>query len=533
VTLRVRDATFDLFRRRGMTTMFGNPGSTELPMLGEFADDFTYVLGLQEAVAVGMADGFAQASGRAALVNLHTAPGVGNGMGAIFNAQANHSPVVVTAGQQARSLITLQANLTNRDAVRVTDPFVKWSYEPPRAADVPLALARATHLAELPPRGPTFVSIPMDDWAAGVDPGDAEAALARAVDGRAAPSAAAIEALAARLEAATKPALVAGPDIDASGGWDAAVALAERQRLEVWATPPPGGGRIGFPEGHPSFRGSLPPAIGPAGEMLAPYDLVLCAGTSVFPYYPNIPGPLLREGTELVAITSDPDEAARAPMGEAIVADVALTLEALAAAVGESERAAPEPLPPPQAGEESDPLMPTMVHHTLAQAFPDDGIVVVESPSSTLAVRNQLRISRPGSYFFGAGGGLGFGLAAAIGVQLAQPDRPVVCVLGEGSVQYAVTGFWTAAAYGVPVTFLVLNNSEYAILKWFGQIEQVDGAPGLDLPALDCAAVAAGYGVASRRVAGRDELHAALADAIAAEEPRLVEVPVTPGMALF
>src|SRR5947207_994916 len=175
----VREVSFELFREHGMTTIFGNPGSTELPMLAEFPDDFTYVLGLQEAVAVGMADGFAQASGQPTLVNLHTAPGVGNAMGAIFNAQANHSPLVVTAGQQARSLMTLQANLTNRDAVRVTDPFVKWSYEPPRAEDVPLALARATHMATLPPRGPTFVSLPMDDWAREVHPADVREAVVR------------------------------------------------------------------------------------------------------------------------------------------------------------------------------------------------------------------------------------------------------------------------------------------------------------------------------------------------------------------
>jgi benzoylformate decarboxylase len=174
-----------------------------------------------------------------------------------------------------------------------------------------------------------------------------------------------------------------------------------------------------------------------------------------------------------------------------------------------------------------------MVHHTLGEVFPDDGIVVLESPSSTLALRNQLRISRPGSYYFGAGGGLGFGLAAAVGVQLAQPDRPVVCVVGEGSVQYAVTAFWSAAAYDVPVTFLVLRNSEYAILKWFGSIEQVEGAPGLDLPELDCAAVAQGYGVESKRVSARDELREELSSAIAAPKPRLVEVGVTPGMALF
>ena len=529
----VREAAFELFRARGMTTVFGNPGSTELPMLADFPDDFDYVLGLQEAVAVGMADGFAQASGRPALVNLHTAPGLGNAMGAIFNAQANHAPLVITAGQQARSLMTLQANLTNRDAVRVTDPFVKWSYEPPRAADVPLALARATHLATLPPLGPTFVSVPMDDWAAEVDPTDAAEAINRRVSGLAVADPGAVAALARRLEAASSPVLVAGPDIDAAGAWDAAVALAERLRLPVWATPPPGGGRLGFPEGHPNFRGSLPPAIGPAGETLAAYDLVLAVGTSVFPYYPNIPGRLLAEGTELVAITSDPDEAARAPMGDAIVADVRLTLEALTEAVPEPDRPAPEPLPPPEAGEETDPLSPTMVHHTLAEVSPDDSIVVLESPSSTLALRNQLRISRPGSYYFGAGGGLGFGLAAAIGVQLAEPNRPVVCVLGEGSVQYAVTGFWTAAAYSVPVAFLVLRNSEYAILKWFGSIEQVDGAPGLDLPALDCAAVAAGYGVPSGRVADREELRVALEAAISSDRPQLVEVEVTPGMALF
>src|ERR671937_3194362 len=165
----VREAAFELFRRKGMTTMFGNPGSTELPMLAEFPADFRYVLGLQEAVVVGMADGYAQASGRPTLVNLHTAPGVGNGMGAIFNAQANKAPLVITAGQQARSLMTLQANLTNRDAVRMPHPLVKWGYEPPRAEDVPHTLARAIHMASLPPKGPVFVSIPMDDWGAEVD----------------------------------------------------------------------------------------------------------------------------------------------------------------------------------------------------------------------------------------------------------------------------------------------------------------------------------------------------------------------------
>ena len=526
----VREVAFDLLRAHGMTTMFGNPGSTELPMLADFPEDFRYVLALQEAVAVGMADGYAQASGTVGHVNLHTAPGVGNAMGAIFNAQANKTPLLVTAGQQVRAQMTYQANLTNRDATRMPHPLVKWSYEPPRAQDVPAALARGIHLASLPPAGPVFVSLPMDDWTAEADAGDAARTVARRVSGVAGADPEAVTALAARIDAAASPVMVAGGDLDACGAWEAAVALAEKAGLPVWATPAPGGGRIGFPEGHPHFRGVLPPAIGPAGQALEGHDLVLVAGSSVFPYYPYIPGPPLPEGTELVAITRDPDEAARAPVGDAIVADPRLTLEALIAAVG--ERPAPEPKPGPDPPEKSDPMGGGQVHAVLADVLGDDGIVVVESPSSTAALRTRLRISHPGSYYFSAGGGLGFGLPAAIGVRLAQPRRPVVCVLGEGSAQYAVTGFWTAVAYDVPVTFLVLNNAEYSILKWFAGMEQVEGAPGLDLAKLDTAAVASAYGVSSRRVDGEDELRDALTAGLASGAPNLVEVRTAPGMSL-
>ena len=525
----VREAAFDLFRSAGMTTIFGNPGSTELPMLADFPEDFDYVLGLQEAVVVGMADGFAQASGRPTLVNLHTAPGVGNAMGAIFNAQANHSPLVITAGQQVRAQMTLQANLTNRDAAAMPHPLVKWSYEPPRPEDVPMALGRAAHLAALPPRGPVFVSVPMDDWTAEVDSNYAAHQIARSVDGRAGAAPSLVEDLAERLSAARNPALVAGPDIDAGGAWEAAVALAERQRLAVFASPAPGGGRIGFPESHPQFQGILPPAIGPLAEALEGHDLVIVAGSSAFPYYPYIEGPLLAEGTSLVLITSDPDEAARAPMGDAIVADIRLTLESLLAACPESERKPPDPRPAPE--EPADASSPAAVIDALAGALPDDGILVVEAPSSTLAVRNRIRISRPGSYFFGAGGGLGFGLAAAVGVQIAEPARPVVCVVGEGSAQYAITALWSAVAHEVPLTVLVLRNDEYAILKWFAQMEGVEGAPGLDLPALESAAIAAAYGVSARRAEG-GEVGDALAAAISSPKPELVEVRVAGGMAM-
>jgi benzoylformate decarboxylase len=527
----VREATFELFRAHGMTTIFGNPGSTELPMLADFPEDFTYVLGLQELVVMGMADGYAQASGRPTHVNLHTAPGVGNAVGGIFNAQANKSPLVITAGQQVRAQITIEANLTNRDATIAPLPYVKWSHEPSRPQDVPGAVARAIHHASLPPRGPAFVSIPMDDWGEEADEDRARSATARHVNGRATPDDRALSALADRLAQARAPVLVAGPDIDASGGWDAAIALAEKQRLPVWASPATGGSRLGFPENHPNFAGVLPPAIGPLSETLKGHDLVLVVGSSVFPYYPYIPGPLLAEGTALVAITSDPGEAARAPMGDAIVGDVALALARLVDLVPAAERVAPEPRPAPGDPSEADPLSGSEAMAALAEVWPQDGIVVVETPSTTLALRNRLRISRPGSYYFCASGGLGFGISAAVGVQLAQPERPVVCVLGEGSAQYGITALWSAVAYKVPVTFLVLRNDEYMILKWFAMLEQVSGAPGLDLPGLDVAAVAAAYGMPAREVSGRDELTEALRDSIAADDgPRLVQVPVASGM---
>jgi benzoylformate decarboxylase len=278
--------------------------------------------------------------------------------------------------------------------------------------------------------------------------------------------------------------------------------------------------------------GILPPAIGPLSELVKPYDLVIVAGSSVFPYYPNIPGPLLPDGTALVAITSDPDEAARAPMGDVIVADPGLTLAALAEQAGDSDREPPPARPDPEPAEDSDPMSPSAAAAELAEVFPEDGIAVVESPSATLAIRNRLRLSRPGSWFFGAGGGLGFGLSAAVGVQMAQPGRPTVCVVGEGSAQYAIQAFWSAAAYEVPLTVLVLRNEEYAILKWFAELESVTGAPGLDLPKLDVAALAAGYGVNARHAGSREELRSLLADAIASPRPELVEVRVAPGMAL-
>ena len=409
---------------------------------------------------VGMADGYAQASGRTTVANLHTAPGVGNAMGAIFNAQANHSPLLITAGQQARAQITLQANLTNRDAIRMPHPLVKWSYEPPRAEDVPLALAHGAHLAALPPRGPVFVSLPMDDWYAEVDEADAARRRSRAGSTAApSPTRRRSRALAERLDGAANPVLVAGPDIDASGAWDAAVALAERQRLPVWATPGDRRRPARLPRGPPQLprrpaAGDRPGRPDPRGPRPDPRRRQL--GLPLLPPHPRAAAARGREAgrdhqrprrggagadgrRDRRRRRAHPGGAARG--GARVLAPGAGAEPGPAGNPGRPTRSTPRPSTPPS---------PRSSPRTRSSSS--------SRPSSTLALRNQLRLSRPGSYYFSAGGGLGFGLAASVGVQLAQPDRPVVCVLGEGSAQYAITAFWSAVAYKVPVTFLVLRN---------------------------------------------------------------------------
>ena len=480
--------------------MFGNPGSTELPMLADFPSDFRYVLGLQEAVVVGMADGYAQASGRASVANLHTAPGVGNAMGAIFNAQANHSPVLVTAGQQTRAQITLQANLTNRDAIRMPHPLVKWSFEPARAEDVPLALAHGAHLAGLPPQGPRLRLDPDGRLVrrgrrGRCRPGDrppGQGPRGRRPRGR------------PRARRATRGGLQPGLRRRPRHRRQRRLGRRRRPRRA------PAAARLGEP-GHRRRPHRLPrgppelprrPAAGdrpgrpdPRGARPDPRRRQL--GLPLLPAHPRAAA---AGGSEAGRDHQRPRRGLAGADGRRDRRRRQAHARGAARAGARVRRARlPSPTPAPRKSLRPTRSTPRPSTPRSAEVLPEDAIVVLESPASTLALRNQLRLSRPGSYYFSAGGGLGFGLAASVGVQLAQPDRPVVCVLGEGSAQYAITAFWSAVAYKVPVTYLVLRNTEYAILKWFAEVEQVSGAPGLDLPALDVAAVAAGYGVNTTR----------------------------------
>jgi benzoylformate decarboxylase len=515
----VRDAAYELFRAHSLTTVFGNPGSTELPFLAALPNDFRYVLGLHEGAAVAMADGYAQATGHGALVNVHSLPGVASAMGALVNAAAARVPLVIVAGQQVRGLLTMEALLANPDPVTLPRPLVKWSAEPPRPQDVPAALARAITVASQPPRGPVVVSVPADDWTVQLDdpPGH------RVVSGRQAPMPSAVRAVADRLTAAANPVLLVGAGVDAENGWEAAVVLAERCALPVyWA---PLEHRCGFPTAHPAFQSMLPASRAGLRKALQGHDLVLVAGATVFRYYVDGDGPLLPPGAELVLITSDPDQAARAPVGDAVVGDVGMALRWLVAAVPATVRRAPPagPPPPPVPG---DALSVAAVHAALASVRSADVVVVAESPSSLRTCVEQVRFARPGSFFSPAGASLGFGLPAAIGIQLGQPDRPVIAVVGDGALQYSAPALWTAVHHHVPVTVVVLRNDGYGVLKDYRDRLGLTDVPGLDVPGLDHIALARGYGMPAHRADSTAELTEMLRRAIADPGPQLIEVPV-------
>ncbi|MEH1014208.1 benzoylformate decarboxylase [Micromonospora sp. CPCC 206060] len=521
----VRDTTYDLLRALGLTTVFGNPGSTEQPFLTGFPADFRYVLALQEASAVAMADGYAQATGRPAHVNLHTAPGTGNGMGNLVTAWHNRTPLIVTAGQQSREMLLLEPRLASPRATELPEPYVKWSHEPVRAQDIPAALMRAYATAVQPPAGPVFLSLPLDDWQ---QPADGPAAV-RGVSTRVAPDPERLGRFAAILAGSRNPVLVFGAAVDRSGAWPEAVALAERVRAPVWSAP--ASERAGFPEDHPLFQGVLPYAIGPLAERLRGHDVVLVVGAPVFRYYPHVPGEHLPPGARLLHVTDDPAEAARAPVGESLIGDAGLTLAALAELVPPADRTPPPPRPGPDEPADERPLTPDALFAALARVRPVDCVLVQESPSNLAALRRRLPTTRPASYFTMASGGLGYGLPAAVGVALAERDtgrhRPVIAVIGDGSFHYSVQAVWTAAQLRLPLLVVVPANQQYAILKSFAAFKQTPGVPGLDLPGLDLVAVARGYGATAYPVGSAEQLAEAVPAALAGDGPTVLAVPVS------
>ncbi len=516
--MNVREAVFALLREFGLTTVFGNPGSTELPMFRNFPADFRYVLGLQESVVVALADGFAQSRGDAALVNLHSAIGVGHAVGSIFTAFRNQSPLVITAGQQARSILPFEPFLYSEQAPQLPKPYVKWSIEPARAADVPEAIARAYHVAMQPPRGPAFVSVPVDDWDRPCDP-----VAARRVSALVAGDPQMLQQAAAALAIARRPTIVVGASVARDDAWDETLALAERLAAAVWVSPM--SSRNSFPEQHRLFAGFLPADRAAIVERLSGSDLILVLGAPVFTYHVEGSGPHIPVGARCIQLTDDPAAAARSAAGTAIVTNLKLGVAALLAHCNSGQRTPPviAPRPAPLPG---DRLTDAYLMQQIARLRPPDSVIVEEAPSSRGVMHDFLPITQRDTFYTCASGGLGHGLPAAVGVALARPDRKVIGLLGDGSAMYAIQGLWTAAEFRLPVAFIVINNASYRALDEFGRHFAIQTLPGTALPHLDFCALSAGHGVRSLRVDHGERLDAALRELFAAREPMLLEVCV-------
>jgi len=531
----VREATLALLRSFGLTSVFGNPGSTELPMFRDFPSDFRYVLGLQEAVVVGIADGYAQATRNAALVNLHSAVGVGHAMGNIFTAYKNRTPLVITAGQQARSILPYEPFLFSTQATELPRPYVKWSCEPARAEDVPAAIARAYYTAMQPPCGPTFVSIPVDDWDQLTDP-----VLPRAVSRSLRPDAVLLDTVGAALEKCSRPVFVVGAAVARDGAWNEVIALAERHQALVWASPM--SARNSFPERHRLFAGFLPANRERIVELLGGHDLVVALGSPVFTYHTEGFGPHVPVGAELFQLIDDPDMAAWTPVGTSVVCSLKQGITDLLARperdvrkrpAAQGRSAAPRVSPETTSSRGGSDITVEYLLQTLSELRPPDSIVVEEAPTARPVMHRYLPFDRADTFFTCASGGLGHSLPAAVGVALARSREGsasgprIIALMGDGSAMYSIQALWTAAQLGLSLTVVVINNSSYAALNEFARHFNMPGAVGTSLPGIDFTALATAQGGSGVRVTRAADLATALRDAIEGTGVRLVEVVTT------
>jgi benzoylformate decarboxylase len=517
--ITVKQATLDFLRSVGITRVFGNPGSTELGLLADWPSDLDYVLGLQEASVVGMADGYAQATRNAGFINLHSAAGVGHALGNIYTAHRNQTPLVITAGQQSRSILPLQPFLYAERASEFPRPYVKYSVEPARAADVPAAIARAYHIAMQPPCGPTFVSVPADDW---MQPCDRVAV--HSVSSERGPDVGEMQELVLALGASKRPAFVVGPAIDRAGVVDLMVAVAERARAAVWVSP--FSARCSFPETHSQFAGFLHASPSQLSDALRQHDLIVVVGAPVFTFHVEGHAAIFASDAALFQITDDTTAASVTPVGTSIIATMRPALQMLHDLLQDTKRDAPtgRAVPPPPNA--ADPIPADYLMHALHAAMPRDAVLVEEAPSHRPAMQKHWPMRGENSFYTMASGGLGWALPAAVGIALGHPRRRTVCLIGDGSAMYSFQALWTAVQRKLPLTVVVINNSGYGAMRSFSQIMQVRDIPGIDVPGIDFVTLAQSLGCAGRRVEGCAELAGAIAQGFEAEGPFLIEVVV-------
>ncbi len=541
-------AFLDLLKQEGVEYLFGNPGTTELPLMDAFAteNEIRYILGLQEAAVMAMADGYAQASGKLAVVNLHVTPGLGNAMGMLYDAQKAGSPILVTAGQHEQSFTATEPILW-ADLPTIARPLVKWSTEVTRLVDLPRLLHRAAKTALAPPTGPVFLSLPGD-----ILRGDADLDLMAPT--RIAPRTrgdkSAVEAAAALLANAKRPVIMAGDAVAQSHAHAELVELAELLGAPVYTEFVPN--TASYPTSHPLFRGSVVRLAPDTRKVLEQYDVLFSVGADLFTL--SLPSDVdpMPPGIDLIHLDVDPWEIGKNyPPKVAILGDPKGTLPDLIAAVREKMSAgarggahdrlktATDAIAAERAAliarakglASASPVHPLALLHAIGEMLPKDAVVVEEALSSSPGIRQLIRSDDPQSYFGLRGGGIGWGLPATIGVKLALPNRPVVGLIGDGSSMYTVQGLWTAARYKIGAIFVILNNTSYRILKqrlhnMRGLAEQADSYVGMELidPKIDFVSLARSLGVAADRARTVHEATDLLGKALKDGGPMLIDV---------
>jgi benzoylformate decarboxylase len=545
-----KTALLELLKQEGVRMMFGNPGTTELPLMDALAaeHELRYILALQEAPAMGMADGYAQASGQCAVVNLHAAPGLGNALGMLYDAQKAGAPILVTAGQHEQRF-NFTEPLLWADLPSIARPFVKWSEEVRRLADLPRAIHRAVKTALAPPTGPVFLSLPGDILtdSADLDLG-APSRVAAGIRG----DAGAIAQAAAILAKARSPVIIAGDAVPQGDALAELVALAEALGAPVYDEGM--ASRAMFPSSHPLYRGALvrlPEAI---SSMLGQHDLLVSIGADLFTL--SLPGEVeaMPPAYPVVHLDTNPWELAKNyPEQVSILGEPKITLPELTAAVLQARSAADtlaagkrlthvkaEGLASlhklhatADALAERRPIHPLALMQTIGRLLPDDAVVIDETVSSGTGLRRFLKSDDAQSFFGLRGGGIGWGLPAAIGVKLALPDRPVVALIGDGSAMYTIQGLWTAAREQLRMVFVIINNYSYRILKqrtnaMKGLAAQTDTyvAMDLDRPRVDFVSVSRGLGLAAHKATTLSDLADLLQQGLAADGPTLIDVEV-------
>ena len=545
-----RSAFLELLLDEGITHLFGNPGTTELAIMEAVPNfpELKYVLGLQESIVVGMADGYARASNRLVACNLHAAPGLGHAMGALYSAKFSGSPLLVTAGQYELGY-GLQEPMLYEALAPLAAPLVKWAVEVPRIEDLPRILRRAAKIALAPPTGPVFVSLPgniLDDEA------DLELGSPTRIESRVRPSDEAIDRLAARLLAAANPVVIAGSELANHDAFGEAAELVELLGAAVYQEPVPYNAR--FPSEHPASMGDLTRNQQKVRATLAAFDVVICLGADLLRMSPYSPVDPLPEGMAVIHVTErDWELGKNYPTEIALRANVRETLRALLPAL-RARRSADDTARASQriaafaprnwssqrkkargetlAAAAATPIDPRFLMMCVADSLPNDAIVVEEALTAAPALMTFLPMRDARSFYGLASGGLGFGLPGAIGVSLAQPGRPVVAAIGDGSAMYSVQALWTAAHLKLPITYLIINNRSYRIIKErLVSMRNSNRFVAMDMnaPAIDFVAVAQGLGMAARRIAEPQAIAAALREAIASGAPNLIEAVVDDG----